>query len=272
MNNDNNFFKKNGFSIALCSAIAIAIVASLYFSYNSFNKEKEEQIVQSEEETDFTPVNKSDVKSYKEIEQSTEYNTYSNTNNKTSENSKVDITTTTTTQKTVENITETTTKQAPNNVQANNNSQDDEIFSLFDETKEMSWPVFGNIVSKFDMDTAVYDKTLDQYKTSDSICISSTIGADVKAAAEGKVEDIFVDDELGQTVVINHGNGWISTYSQLEEDVLVAVGDVVDEGQPIGKIAQPSKYGVALGPHLDFKITKDDTPKNPTEILSQIEE
>ena len=65
MNNDNNFFKKNGFSIALCSFIAIAIVASLYFSYNSFTDENN-QIAKTEEETYFEPVNKSDVKSYKE--------------------------------------------------------------------------------------------------------------------------------------------------------------------------------------------------------------
>ena len=133
----------------------------------------------------------------------------------------------------------------------------------------MSWPVFGNIVSPFDMTTGVYDKTLEQYKVSDSICISAPVGTDVKATAEGMVENIFVDEELGQTVVINHGNGWVSTYSQLEENVSVAVGDVVKEGQAIGKIAEPSKYGVALGPHLDFKVLKDDTPKDPTEILTQ---
>ena len=136
----------------------------------------------------------------------------------------------------------------------------------------MSWPVFGNIVSKFDMTTSVYDKTLEQYKVSDSICISTPVGTEVKASAEGIVENIFVDDEIGQTVVINHGNGWVSTYSQLEDNVLVAVGDVVDEGQIIGKVANPSKYGVALGPHLDFKVLKDDTPKDPTEILSQTAE
>ncbi len=258
MNNDNNFFKKNGFSIALCSFIAIAIVASLYFSYNSFTDENN-QIAKTEEETYFEPVNKSDVKSYKETEKITEI-TSQVTENKQSLKE-------TTTTKVEEPKTETTTKEATsNNSQA---KEDDKIFSLFDDEQEMSWPVFGNIVSPFDMTTGVYDKTLEQYKVSDSICISAPVGTDVKATAEGMVENIFVDEELGQTVVINHGNGWVSTYSQLEENVSVAVGDVVKEGQAIGKIAEPSKYGVALGPHLDFKVLKDDTPKDPTEILTQ---
>lgn len=248
MNNDNNFFKKNGFSIAICSFIAIAIVASLYFSYNSFTDQKE-QIAKTEENTYLEPVNKSDVKSYKETQTTTEV-----------------ITETTT----IKNSTETTKKEPKTETTTAQTSQKEEqIFSLFDDEQEMSWPVFGNIVSKFDMSTAVYDKTLDQYKVSDSICISAPVGTDVKATAEGIVEQIFVDDEIGQTIVINHGNGWASTYSQLEENVLVGVGDIVKEGQAIGKIANPSKYGVALGPHLDFKVLKDEQPKDPTEVLTQ---
>ncbi|MFR4986703.1 MAG: peptidoglycan DD-metalloendopeptidase family protein [Lachnospirales bacterium] len=254
MNNDDNFFKKNSFSIALCTFIAIAIVASLYLSYNSFTNEsdKNNEMVKTEEETYFEPVNKSDVKSYKETESITEHTT--------------SITKSETTTKVEEPKTETTTKETNNNTSA---KQDDKVFNLFDDEQEMSWPVFGNIVSKFDMTTSVYDKTLDQYKVSDSICISAPVGTEVKATAEGIVENIFVDDELGQTIAINHGNGWVSTYSQLEENVSVAVGDVVDEGQIIGKVSEPSKYGVALGPHLDFKVLKDDTPKDPTEVLTQ---
>ena len=210
-------------------------------------------------------VNKSDVKSYKETETNTEATTLNINENKQSLKD-----TTTTTKKVEEPKTETTTKETQNTT--TEAKQEDKIFSLFDDEQEMSWPVFGNIVSKFDMTTSVYDKTLEQYKVSDSICISAPVGTEVKASAEGIVENIFVDDEIGQTVVINHGNGWVSTYSQLEDNVLVAVGDVVDEGQIIGKVANPSKYGVALGPHLDFKVLKDDTPKDPTEILSQTAE
>ena len=267
MNNDNkdtNFFKRNSFSIAICSFIAIAIVASLYLSYNSFTNE-EEKIAKAEEDINFEPVNKSDVKSYKETEKVTEETSIKATENKQSlkedNKDKTSIEQTKTEAK-----TETTTNKATNN---QSSKQEEKVFSLFDDEQEMSWPVFGNIVSKFDMTTSVYDKTLEQYKVSDSICIAAEVGTDVKATAEGIIENIFVDDELGQTVAINHGNGWVSTYSQLQENVPVAVGDVVKEGQVIGKVSNPSKYGVALGPHLDFKVLKDDTPKDPTEVLTR---
>ena len=69
MNNDNNFknfFKKNGFSVAICSVIAIVIVATIYLSYNNFDNGKQNQIVKNDE-TEFQPVNKTNVKIYKEI-------------------------------------------------------------------------------------------------------------------------------------------------------------------------------------------------------------
>ena len=213
--NKDNFFKKNGFSIALCSSVAIGLVATLYFSYSSFTKNNADmentEFVQleTEEETFFQPVDKSDVKSYKE---STETTTIEAT-----------------TQTTTEAPTETTTSNKTASIE-----EEEKIFSLFDESQDMSWPVSGNVVKNYDMETAVYDKTLDQYKVSDSICISAPVGTEVKASAEGIVENIFVDDENGQTVVINHGNGWLSTYGQLEENVSVAVGDIVKENDIIG--------------------------------------
>lgn len=259
MNNDNNFFKKNGFSIAICSLIAIVIVSSLYLSYNNFTNDKN-KIIKSEESEII--VNKSDVKSYKET--TTTENYIEQTTNFLKESLKENTTS-------IETTTEVTTQTIQNN-EKEKPKEESKVFSLFDETQEMSWPVFGNIVSKFDMTTGVYDKTLEQYKVSDSICISAPVGTDVKAAAEGIVENIFIDDELGQTIAINHGNGWLSTYSQLQDKVSVNVGDVVSEGKVIGKIGNPSKYGVALGSHLNFKVLKDDKPTDPTEILSQQEE
>ena len=251
--NKDNFFKKNGFSIALCSSVAIGLVATLYFSYSSFTKNNADmentEFVQleTEEETFFQPVDKSDVKSYKE---STETTTIEAT-----------------TQTTTEAPTETTTSNKTASIE-----EEEKIFSLFDESQDMSWPFSGNVVKNYDMETAVYDKTLDQYKVSDSICISAPVGTEVKASAEGIVENIFVDDENGQTVVINHGNGWLSTYGQLEENVSVAVGDIVKENDIIGKIASPSKYGIALGPHLDFKILKDNVSYDPNKLLVQLDE
>lgn len=144
-------------------------------------------------------------------------------------------------------------------------------FNLFDNSKEMTWPVSGQIVMNYSTETAIYDKTLDLYRTNDSICISAPEGTEVLASADGIVENIFIDNQKGTSVVINHGNGWLSTYGQLTEDVDVSVGQIVDMGEQIGNISLPSNYSVLLGPHLDFTITKDDLSSDPLLVLAQIE-
>ncbi len=63
----------------------------------------------------------------------------------------------------------------------------------------------------------IYDATLDQYRTNDHISIGAKKGEAVKASEDGTVESIKTDDERGITVVINHDNGWQTTYSQLQE-------------------------------------------------------
>ena len=52
------------------------------------------------------------------------------------------------------------------------------------------------------------------------------------------------------------------TYGQLK-DIMVLQGDVVNEGDVIGKVAAPTKYYSVEGPNVYFKMTKDDRPVNP---------
>lgn len=141
------------------------------------------------------------------------------------------------------------------------------VFNEFMEGSQMSWPVLGEIVMNFSTSHAIYDKTLDQYRTSDSICISAQAGTQVKASAAGKVISVENTRENGNEVVIDHGNGWSTIYSQLQDGVLVKVGDVVQEGQVIGGVGNPSIYSLLLGNHLEFKIARNDVPMNPIDIL-----
>lgn len=278
MDNNNNlkeFLRKNGFSIAICSTVAILLVATLYFSYKGFEGYEQKNIVKDDKDDKFEAVNKSDVKSYKAtkddlIESTTEKKQIQNQTEKVSEQSSEQ-----TTQKIAENSTqETSNNEISKNEPSKNDDKKEEanIFNMFDESQEMSWPVSGQIVMDFSTETAIYDKTLDQYRTNNSICISAPEGTDVKASAEGVIENIFADNENGKTIVINHGNGWLSTYSQLQEEVNVAVGDIVKEGELIGKIGAPSNYSVKLGSHLNFKVSKDNVYSDPKLVLEQIEE
>ncbi len=274
MNKNNKFkdlFAKKGFTIALYScAAAIAVIAGVV-SVNNMKTAKQPD--ETPPEISLEQANQSNVKSY------TEANTETETRQKTAENKALPEISEKSekSQKTTAKSSENTTTQPQTNTNTNKstvNTSDNskKIFSQFDDTKDMSWPVSGQIVMDYSMETAIYDKTLDQYRTNDSICIAAPIGTEVKASAEGIVESVFKDEEGGQNIVINHGNGWLSTYSQLDENILVKEGEVITEGAVIGAVGEPSYYHVLLGPHLEFKLTKDDNNTDPKLVLASIEE
>lgn len=132
-----------------------------------------------------------------------------------------------------------------------------------------AYPLRGEVVLPYSVDHAIYDPTLEQYHTNAGISLSAEQGTEVKAAADGKVKEIKKDVETGNTVVLEHNNGWLTTYGQLEDDVNVKEGDSVKQGQTIGSVSMPTKYGVALGSHLEFSMEKDGSTVNPEEKLEK---
>ena len=130
-----------------------------------------------------------------------------------------------------------------------------------------AYPLEGEVLLPYSIDHAIYDPTLEQYRTNASISLSAEKGAEVKAAAAGTVREVTEDTEAGNMVIIEHADGWLTTYGQLNVAVTVKEGDKVTRGQTIGSVDAPTKYGAALGTHLEFAMEKDGEPKDPTENL-----
>ena len=143
----------------------------------------------------------------------------------------------------------------------------DPVFSVFTGNENMGWPVRGEIVMGFSVDRLIHDVTLNQFRTNDKISISANIGTQVRAASDGVVRSVTNDRRLGNTVVIEHGNGWFTTYSQLQDHILVEEGDVVTKDQVIGGVGEPSIFYTLLGSHLSFRVTRDGTAVNPLIVL-----
>ena len=139
------------------------------------------------------------------------------------------------------------------------------------EKQTFAYPLQGEVILPYSVDHAIYDPTLDQYRTNASISISAEQGTAVKAAAEGTVQKIAEDAENGKIITIAHNNGWLTTYGQLEEAVNVKEGDSVAQGQVIGAVDSPTKYGAALGSHLQFAMEQNGVSENPLEYLGKAE-
>ena len=127
----------------------------------------------------------------------------------------------------------------------------------------LDWPVAGDIVMDFSTDSLIYDVTLDQYRTNDSVSISAEEGNSVAASGRGRVKKVAHSREDGWYVVIDHENGWETTYGQLRDDLAVEEGDRIDGGDVVGYVGSPSVYGTMLGDHVEFKVTLNDYAVDP---------
>ena len=138
----------------------------------------------------------------------------------------------------------------------------------FSEDSTLDWPVAGNVLLDYSMDGSIFFPTLQVYKYNPALIIGAEVGSPVVAAAKGIVDSIEVNEETGTTVVMNIGDNYHLTYGQLKE-VPVSVGDVVEEGAPIGYVSEPTKYYCKEGSNLYFKMTKDDKPVDPFLYLGE---
>ena len=141
------------------------------------------------------------------------------------------------------------------------------IAEVFTEGDMMRWPVLGEVVMDYSRDAMVYDRTLEHFRTNDILCIATDIGTPVHAAAGGVVQSVTHTRELGNRIVLDHGNGWMTSYNQLQDGVLVREGEVVDAGQVIGGVGAPSLYYVLLGNHLGFAVSHNDNYLDPKQLL-----
>ena len=135
----------------------------------------------------------------------------------------------------------------------------------FSEDQGLLRPVGGEVLIPFSMDGSVYFSTLDQFKYNPAMMIAAAEGSAVTACAEGKVIDIFEDEEIGHAVTMELGDGYQITYGQLY-DINVTLDSHVQEGDTIASVAAPTKYFSVEGSNLYLKLTANGTPVNP-EIL-----
>lgn len=129
---------------------------------------------------------------------------------------------------------------------------------------EFQAPVVGEITKDFAMETLVYSETLDEWCTHSGIDIKADKAAVVIASESGKVESIKNDPRYGLTVIISHGNGFKTMYSNLLTAEFVKEGEEVEKGQTIATVGETASFEIADDTHLHFEMYKDGEAVNPT--------
>lgn len=136
----------------------------------------------------------------------------------------------------------------------------------FEEGQELVWPLEGNVLLNYSMDATIYFPTLDQYQYNPAVIIGGDVNSKVYVVAKGKITDISTNEVTGCTVTQDLGDGYSAVYGQLKE-VNFAVGDMVQAGQVIGYVSEPTKYYSVEGSNLYFKLLKDGEPVNPLDYF-----
>ena len=127
---------------------------------------------------------------------------------------------------------------------------------------KLPWPVKGKIVSKFGKQ---YDPVSKTSVNNSGIEIQGKIGTPVKCVFTGVVRIVTYLGGYGNTVIIDHGNGYYTVYSHLGE-IYIRKNDVVETNQII---AQVGDSGSLAGSKLHFEIYGGNQSFDPQKWLKR---
>lgn len=136
----------------------------------------------------------------------------------------------------------------------------------FNAVEDLTWPLQGNVIMNYSMDQTIYFATLDQYKYNPAVIIQAEVNSPINAVAEGIVTAIETNEETGNTITVDMGDGYSARYGQLKE-IPKNQGDYVENGEILGYVSEPTKYYSVEGANLYFQLLKDGAPVNPMEYF-----
>ncbi|MBU1003268.1 MAG: peptidoglycan DD-metalloendopeptidase family protein [Proteobacteria bacterium] len=129
---------------------------------------------------------------------------------------------------------------------------------------ELTWPVQGEIVSGFGWQT---DKASGERVWRSGVEIAGTQGDAVQAGWDGTVVFSGERGDQGQTIVLEHPDGWRTVYGQVGKS-LVSHGDQVKAGSKIAELKETGKEGE---PRLYFEIRKGEQAWNPGVVRERVQ-
>lgn len=116
------------------------------------------------------------------------------------------------------------------------------------------WPVPGKVLRGFTPGTKGQHRGID---------LAGPEGSAVRAVAAGKVIFAGMDDKLGNLVILDHGQGWVTAYAKLQK-VTVTKGDKARSGERVGLLGNT---GENPRMELHFEVRRYNLPVDPEKVL-----
>lgn len=135
------------------------------------------------------------------------------------------------------------------------------------EEKLLILPVEGEIINDYTNDTLIYSETLGEWRAHLGIDIKAEIGTNVKAVLDGKVKKTYNDGLWGNVIIIDHGNGIETKYTNLKTLEMVKEGNSVKKGDYISKVGKSADIEMIMDDHLHFEVYKNGKVVDPRSII-----
>ena len=132
-------------------------------------------------------------------------------------------------------------------------------------------PLGTDMGKDFSRGIPVYNDIMADWRTHDGIDFNGAYGDGVKAIADGFIRDIYTDEIMGPTIVIDHGGDVIATYCGVEASEELRKGMHVDKCDKIGILSTIPSESDADYPHLHLEITVDGEIADPLEVMGLYE-
>ena len=128
-------------------------------------------------------------------------------------------------------------------------------------------PVKGKVLRGHSVETLAYDRTMGDWRTHSGVDLAAEAGLKVLCASDGTVAAVKKDDLMGLTVVVDHGEGLQSVYSNLADPALVSAGQAVQTGSVLGTVGNTAIAESSMESHLHLEMTKDGQAVDPLTYL-----
>lgn len=139
-----------------------------------------------------------------------------------------------------------------------------------DRLANVSLPLadISNILTPFSGTELVKNETTGSWQTHNGIDIATEIGAEVFVISPGEITAVNQDPLWGNTVTIDHHNGYITKYCGLADDLSIQKGDTLVSGDVIGVVGDTSDIESAIPPHLHIEMIHNGTFIDPMSIFN----
>lgn len=131
-------------------------------------------------------------------------------------------------------------------------------------------PIEGVLAKGYDADALVYSVTMNDYRAHLGLDLAAPVGTPVYAIADGTVLAVYNDYLMGTCIEIEHGNGIVSCYKNLQEALPngIVEGAKVNAGQLLAGVGESAIIEQSDEAHFHFEVKKNGENVDPLDYVS----